>query len=154
MNASFRNAWFRTFFPFLQVQAVACLEKTTILSNVIGIPSNYFSNQRLKLKITIGTMNSSFWNAWFRTFFPFLQVEAVACLEKTTILSNVIGIPSSYFSNQRLKLKIPIGTLNSSFWNAWFRTFFRFCKLTQLRVWKKTIVLSTVLGIPPSYFSN
>ena len=70
------------FSPFLQVEAVACLQKTIILSNVLGIPSSYFSNQRLKLKLTTGSIIFSFRNAWFRTFFPFLQVEAVACLEK------------------------------------------------------------------------
>ena len=206
MNASFRNAWFRTFFPFLQVEAVACLEKTIILytvlgiptsyffkskikveinhwdhefqfpecliphfspflqveavaclqktiilSNVLGIPSSYFSNQRLKLRLT-WTMNSSFRNAQFRTFFRFCKLRQLRVQKKTIILSNVLGIPSSYFSNQTLTLNLTIGTMNSSFWNAWFRTFFRCCKLRQLRVWKKTIILSTVLGIPSSYF--
>ena len=184
MNSSFWNAWFRTFFRFCELRQLCVWKKTITLSTVLGIPSSYFSNQRLKLKLTIGTMTSSFRNAWFRTFFPFLQVEAVACLgknnnsihhsrntfklllkskikveinhwdhefqfpeclishffpflqveavaclEKTLIIATGLGIPSSYFSNQRLTLKLTIGTMTSSFRNAWFRTFFPFLQV-------------------------
>ena len=192
-NSSFRNAWFRTFFRFCMLRQLRVWKKTIILSTVLGIPSRYFWNQRLKLKLFIGTMNSSFRKACSRTFFPFLQVESAACLEKTNnyihrtrntikllfkskikvknshwdhecqfpecliphffsvsaswgscvsgkktiFLSNVLGITSSYFLNQRLKLKLTIGTMNYSFRIAWFRTFSCFCKLRQLRFWIK-----------------
>ena len=125
-------------------------KKTINLSTVLGIPSSYFSNQRLKLKLTIGTMNSSFGNAC--SFFRFCKLRQLRFWKKTINLSTVLGIPSSYFSNQRLKLKLTIGTMNSSFGNAC--TFFRFSNLGQLRFWKKTISLSTVLGIPSINFSN
>ena len=131
MNSSFGNAC--TFFPFQQVEAVAFLEKKINLSTVLGIPSSYFSNQRLKLKLSIGTMNSSFGNAC--TFFRFSKLRQLRFWKKTINLSTVLGIPSSYFSNQRLKLKLTIGTMNCSFGNAC--RFFRFCKLRQLRFWKK-----------------
>ena len=182
-RSSFGNAC--TFFRFSKLGQLRFWKTTINLSTVLGIPSSYFSNQRLKLKLTVGTMNSSFGNdcSFFRfcklrqlrfwkkqsmhrsrntfklffkskikveinhwdhefqfreclEFLPFLQVEAVAFLETKTInLCTVLGITSSYFSNQRLKLKLTIGTMNSSFRNAW--SFFRFCKLRQLRSWKK-----------------
>ena len=148
MNSSFGNAW--SFFRFCKVRQLRFWKKTIILCTVLGIPSSYFSNQRLKLKLTIGTMNSSFGNAW--SFFRFCKLRQLRSWKRTINLCTVLGIPSSYFSNQRLKLKLTIGTMNSSFGNAW--SFFRFCKLRQLRFWKKTINLCTVLGIPSSYFSN
>ena len=148
MNSSFGNAC--SFFRFCKLRQLRFWKKTINLSTVLGIPSSYFSNQRLKLKITIGTMNSSFGNAC--TFFRFSKLGQLLFWKKTINLSTVLGIPSSYFSNQRLKLNLTIGTMNSSFGNAC--SFFRFCKLRQLRFWKKTINLSTVLGIPSSYFSN
>ena len=203
-SSSFGNAC--TFFRFSKLGQMRFWKKTINLSTVLGIPSSYFSNQRLKLKITIGTMNSSFGNAcsFFRfsklgqlrfwkktinlstvlgipsinfsnqrsklkltrvhrhfrsssfgnacTFFRFSKLGQLRFWKKKTInLSTVLGIPSSYFSNQRLKLKLTIGTMNSSFGNAW--CFFRFSKLGQLRFWKKTINISTVLGIPSINFS-
>ena len=75
--------------------------------------------------------------------------------KKTINLSTVLGIPSINFSNQRSKLKLTRvhrHFRSSSFGNAC--TFFRFSKLGQLRFWKKTINLSTVLGIPSINFSN
>ena len=211
MNSSFRNAWFRTFFRFCKLRQLRVWKKTITLSNVLGIPSSYFSNQRLKLKLTTGTMNSSFRNAWFRTFFPFLQVEAVACLEKNNnsiqrarntfklLFKSKIKVEINHwdhefqfpecliphlfpflqaqavacqekninsgpmfseylqvtFQNQRLTLKLTIGTMNSSFRNAWFRTFFQFLQAQAVACQeKKTLILSKVLGIPSSYFSK
>ena len=126
------------FFPFQQVGAVAFLEKKTInLSTVLGIPSSYFSSQRLKLKLTIGTMNFSFGNAC--TFFRFSKLGQLRFWKKKTInLSTVLGIPSINPSNQRSKLKLTRvhrHFRSSSFGNAC--TFFRFSKLGQLRFWKK-----------------
>ena len=210
MNSSLRNARFRTFFPLLQVEAVACLEKTIIISIGLGIPSSYFSNQRITLKLTIGTMTSNFRNAWFCTFFPFLQVETVACLDtnnnsfhrsrntfklllKSKIKveinhwdhefqftecpiphffsvaaswgSCVSGKNNNYIHRSRNTFKLLFKSKNNVEINHWdhdfqfpecliLHFFFRFCKLRQLRVWKKTIILSTVPGIPSSYFSN
>ena len=95
-----------------------------------------FSNQRSKLKLTRvhrHFRSSSFGNAC--TFFRFCKLRQLRFWKKTIHLCAVLGIPSSYFSNQRLKLKLTIGTMNSSFGNAW--SFFRFSKLGQLRFWKK-----------------
>ena len=204
MNSSFGNAC--SFFRFCKLRQLRFWKKTINLSTVLGIHSSYFSNQRLKLKLTTGTMNSSFGNAcsFFRlcklrqlrfwkkiiylstvlgihssyfsnqrsklkltrvhrhfrssnfgnacTFSRFSKLGQLRFWKKTINLSTVLGIPSSYFSNQRLKLKLTIGTMDSSFGNAC--NFFRFCKLRQLRFWKKLINLSTVLGIHSSYFSN
>ena len=139
-SSSFGNAC--TFFPFQQVGAVAFLEKKTIdLSTVLGIPSINFSYQRSKLKLTRvhrHFRSSSFGNAC--TFFRFSKLGQMLFVfivsgKKTINLSTVLGIPSSYFSNQRLKLKLTIGTMNSSFGNAC--SFFRFSQLGQLRFWKK-----------------
>ena len=199
------------FSPFLQFEAVACLQKTIIYSNVLGIPSSYFSNQRKKVKLTNPTTISSFRNAWFRTFFSFLQAQAVACQEKNTnsiqhsrntfklLFKLKIKVEINYwdhefqfpecliphffpflkaqavacqekninsspmfseylqvtFQNQRLALKLTIGTMNSSFRNAWFRTFFQFLQAQAVACQeKKTLILSKVLGIPSSYFSK
>ena len=147
------------FLPFQQVGAVAFLEKKTInLSTVLGIPSINFSNQRSKLKLTRVHMHfrsSSFGNAC--TFFRFSKLGQLRFWKKKTInLSTVLGIPSINFYYQRSKLKLTRvhrHFRSSSFGNAC--TFFRFSKLGQMRFWKKkTINLSTVLGIPSSYFSN
>ena len=147
-SSNFGNAC--SFFRFCKLRQLRFRKKLINLSTVLGIPSSYFSNQRLKLKLTIGTMNSSFGNAC--SFFRFCKLRQLRFWKKTINLSTVLGIHSSYFSNQRLKLKLTIGTMNSSFGNAC--SFFRFCKLRQLRFWKKLIYLSTVLGILSSYFSN
>ena len=137
MISSFRNAWFRTFFPFLQVQAVACQEKN--INSIQRARKTFKLLFKSKIKVEINHWHHEFQfpECLIPHFSPFLHVEAVACLQKTIILSNVLGIPSSYVSNQRLKLKLTIGTMNSSLRNARFRTFFRFCKLRQLRVWRK-----------------
>ena len=152
MNSSFGNAC--SFFRFCKLRQLRFRKKLINLSTVLGIHSSYFSNQRSKLKLTIGTMNSSFGNAC--TFFRFSKLGQLLFWKKKTInLSTVLGIPSSYFSNQRLKLKLTRvhrHFRSSSFGNAC--TFFRFSKLGQLRFWKKTINLSTVLGIPSINFSN
>ena len=111
-------------------------KKTINLSTVLGIPSSYFSNQRLKLKLTIGTMISSFGNAC--TFFRFSKLGQLRFWKKTIFTSTVLGIPSINFSNQRSKLKLTRfhrHFRSSSFGNAC--TFFRFSKLGQLRFWKK-----------------
>ena len=150
-SSSFGNAC--TFFRFSKLGQLRFWKTTINLSTVLGIPSSYFSNQRLKLKLTIGTMNSSLGIAC--TFFRFSKLGQLRLWKKTIILSTVLGIPSINFSNQRSKLKLTRVLRHfrsSSFGNAC--TFFRFSKLGQLRFWKKTINLSTVLGIPSSYFSN
>ena len=104
MNSSFRNAWFRFFFRFCKLRQLRVCKTTKILSTVLGIPPSYFSSQRLMLKLIFWTMNASFRDAWFRTFFPFLQAQAVACQEKNT---NSIQ-RSRYTFKLLFKLKIKV----------------------------------------------
>ena len=152
MNSSFGNAC--SFFRFCKLRQLRFWKKN---NKFIHRSRNTF---KLLFKSKIKVENNH-WDHEFQFreclhFFPFQQVGAVAFLEKKTInLSTVLGIPSSYFSNQRLKLKLTRvhrHFRSSSFGNAC--TFFRFRKLGQLRFWKKTINLSTVLGIPSINFSN
>ena len=131
MNSSFGNAC--TFFRFCKLRQLRFWKKTINLSTVLEIPSSYFSNQRIKLKLTIGTMNCSFGNAC--SFFRFCKLRQLRFWKKTINLSTVLGIPSSYFSNQRLKLKLTIGTVNCSFGNAC--TFFPFLQVEAVAFLEK-----------------
>ena len=117
-------------------------------SCVSGKNTNYSHRSRNTFKLLFKSKINVEINHWDHDFqFPecliphFFSVSASwgswVSGKKTIILSTVPGIPSSYFSNQRLKLKLTIGTMNYSFRIAWFRTFSRFCKLRQLRFWIK-----------------
>ena len=82
VNSSFRNAWFRTFFPFLQVEAVACLEKN---NNSIQRSRNtfkFFFKSKIKIEINHWDHELQFPDCLIPHFFSFLQVEAVAFLDK------------------------------------------------------------------------
>ena len=132
MNSSFGNAC--SFFRFCKLRQLRFWKKNKL--SIHRSRNTFKLLFKSKINVEINHWDHEFQFRKCLHFFPFLQVEAVAFLEKKTInLSTVLGIPSSYFSNQRLKLKLTIGTMNCSFGNAC--TFFRFCKLRQLRFWKK-----------------
>ena len=106
------------FFPFLQVQAVSCLVKN---NNSIQLSRNTFKllfKSKIKVEFYHWDHESQFPECLIPHFFPFLQVEAVAFLEKN---NNSIQRARNTFKllfKSKIKVEINHWDQNSSFRNA------------------------------------